>query len=239
MGLGWPGSENVTAVVVDDLDHAYVLRAFERLLGLEPETLGLQPDLANRSLTLEETEAIRAFNKAFRRAGLDRALHARLIRYGAAQHMKAREPGLPATRIELPAWAIPRVADASQAIVDGIARSGVADRRRPVVARVDAGARRGARELAGLGTEAAPDRRRSRPTWRRPCRWASCSRPAGTRDRRVDDATAAGDRSPADDVPTYLVAGTIAVRGQRVSSTGCDASRRAVGDACGEVPPPG
>lgn len=225
------GSGNVTAVVVDDLDHAMVLRVLERLLGLEPETLGLQPDLANRALTLEETEAIRAFNKAFRRAGLDRALHARLVRYGAAAHMKAREPGLPATRIELPAWAIPRVADASQAIVDGITRSGVA-----IVGDLPSlawtpghDAEPGGSEVAR--TEATPD-----PTTVSPDVAAALSMgilvAAGIapRDRRVDDATAAGDRSPADDVPTYQVAGTIAVRGQRVLIDRLRRVRRAVGD---------
>ena len=167
-----------------------VLRVLERLLGLEPETLGLQRDLANRALTLEETEAIRAFNKAFRRAGLDRALHARLVRYGAAAHMKAREPGLPATRIELPAWAIPRVADASQAIVDGIARSGV-----PIVGDLSSlawtpGHDAEPGDSEGARTEATPD-----PTPVSPDEAAALSMgilvAAGIapRDRRVDDAS--------------------------------------------------
>ncbi len=86
------GIERVTAVVVDDRDHAFVLRAFERLLGLRAGTLELVQDRTNRSLTWNEAEAVRAFNAAFRRAGLDRGLHARVMRYGAAQHLKRREP---------------------------------------------------------------------------------------------------------------------------------------------------
>jgi hypothetical protein len=60
-----------------------------------------------------------------------------------------------------------------------------------------------------------------------------------TRDRRVDDATAAGDRSPADDVPTYQVAGTIAVRGQRVLIDRLRRVRRRSATDSGEVAPPG
>ena len=45
------GTANITAVVVEEGDHAYVLRAFESLLGLRPGTLVLERDLANRSLT--------------------------------------------------------------------------------------------------------------------------------------------------------------------------------------------
>ena len=56
------GVDRVTVVVVDDRDHAQVLRAFEALLGLRPGTLELQASLANRSLTLAEVEALRAFN---------------------------------------------------------------------------------------------------------------------------------------------------------------------------------
>ena len=119
------GAANVTAIVVDDRDHAYVLRAFEALLGLRPGTLVLERDLANRSLTFGEAEAVRAFDVAFRKAGEDRALHARVMRYGAAQHMKGRVPDPSEASIELPAWVIPRIAAAGREIGDRIAASGI------------------------------------------------------------------------------------------------------------------
>ena len=80
------GPERVTAIVVDDRDHQFVLRTFERLLGLRDGTLEAHRDLANRSLTLPEVEAVRAFNVAFKAEQLDRAAprtgHA--VRRGAA-----------------------------------------------------------------------------------------------------------------------------------------------------------
>ena len=122
---GVVGIERVTAVVVDDRDHAFVLRAFERLLGLRAGTLELVQDRTNRSLTWNEAEAVRAFNAAFRRAGLDRGLHARVMRYGAAQHLKRREPGGTEVPIRLPAWVADRVEAAATEIVAGIRASGV------------------------------------------------------------------------------------------------------------------
>jgi hypothetical protein len=119
------GTANITAVVVDEGDHAYVLRAFESLLGLRPGTLVLERDLANRSLTYGEAEAVRAFDVAFRKDGGDRATHARVMRYGAAQHMKGRVPGPTEGPIALPAWAIPRISETGRDIGDHIAASGI------------------------------------------------------------------------------------------------------------------
>ena len=119
------GMDRLTAVVVDDRDHAFVLRAFERLLGLRAGTLELVQDRTNRSLTWNEAEAVRAFNAAFRRAGLDRGLHARVMRYGAAQHLKRREPGTDDVPIRVPAWVAGRVEAAADEIVAGIRASGV------------------------------------------------------------------------------------------------------------------
>ncbi len=119
------GTANITAVVVEEGDHAFVLRAFESLLGLRPGTLVLERDLANRSLTYGEAEAVRAFDIDFRKDGGDRATHARVMRYGAAQHMKARVPGPSEGPIELPAWAIPRIAETGRDIGDRIAASGI------------------------------------------------------------------------------------------------------------------
>jgi hypothetical protein len=119
------GPERVTAVVVDDRAHDVVLRAFERLLGLRDGTLVGVRDLANRSLTLPEAEAVRAFNVRFKAEGLPKALHARLMRFGAAQVMKQREPAADEPRVELPPQARDRVAAAARGIVAGIEASGV------------------------------------------------------------------------------------------------------------------
>ena len=119
------GPDRVTAIVVDDRDHQFVLRTFERLLGLRDGTLEAHRDLANRSLTLPEVEAVRAFNVAFKAEQLDRALHARVMRFGAAQQMKAREPSPDEPRVEMPSWALDHVDGIARSMVDAIAASGV------------------------------------------------------------------------------------------------------------------
>ena len=100
------GPERVTVVVVDS-ERGAVLRGFERLLGLTVGTLVADPDLANRSLTLPETEAVRAFNVQFKRAGLPRPLLSRVMHFGATRAMKRQAPDPAWPVIELPAWALP------------------------------------------------------------------------------------------------------------------------------------
>ena len=97
---GVVGPERTTVVVVDDRDHGQVLRAFEGLLTLRAGTLELQHDLANRSLTLAEAEAMRAFNEAWNANRLGRADHTHLVIQGFALHMKARQPATNEARIE-------------------------------------------------------------------------------------------------------------------------------------------
>lgn len=120
------GLERVTAVVVDDDDHGAVMRGFEALLGLRSGTLVPERDLMNRSLTLAETEAVRAFNVAFQARQLPRDLHARTMRFGAAQLLKRREPPKGEPPIVLPGWAYPEVLGIQREIVDNIRASGVA-----------------------------------------------------------------------------------------------------------------
>ncbi|MBA2700266.1 MAG: hypothetical protein H0U58_01015, partial [Chloroflexi bacterium] len=69
------GPQNVTVVVLDEGDHAMVLRTFETLLGLSTGILVADEDLENRSMTFAEAEVVRAFNIAFREEGLGTPLH--------------------------------------------------------------------------------------------------------------------------------------------------------------------
>ena len=206
------GTANVTAIVVDDNDHAFILRAFEQLLGLRRDTLVLERDLTNRSLTLAETEAVRAFNGAFRTAGQSRALHARAMRYGAAQHMKLREPGATEPAIELPSWALERIAEAGREIADGIAASGIR-----VVGDLGSLA-----TTAELPAAAAPPVAASSPVAAPPVA-ASPPEVAATMSMgillssgraRRDDSSSGRETDPARGVPTYLVAGAIVTRAQ-------------------------
>ena len=120
------GVERVTGVIVDDRDHGVVMRAFEGLLGLEEETLVVERDRMNRSLTMAEAEAVRAFNVTFNAQGLPRDLHARTMRFGAAQLMKERVPPKAELPVTMPGWAYPDVARIQGEIVRGIRASGVA-----------------------------------------------------------------------------------------------------------------
>ena len=119
------GVDRVTAIVVDEQDHAFLPTTFERLLDLQPGTLSVGEDFANRSMTLPEAEAVRAFNVAFKAEGLPRAVHARLMRFGAAQEMKRRRPPADEQRVELPSGSEGRISEIATEVVAGIRASGV------------------------------------------------------------------------------------------------------------------
>jgi hypothetical protein len=119
------GVPNVTVVAVDDRDHSMVLRVFEELTGLREATLETAADRANRSLTYPEVEVVRAFNLLALDESLDRALQAKLMRYGAAAYMKERDPGPYEPRIATPDWALEAATEVARQMVDRIAASGV------------------------------------------------------------------------------------------------------------------
>lgn len=119
------GPERMTIVVIDDSDHDHILRVFERLLGLRSGTLGVDEELVNRSMTMPEIEAVRAFNNAFRDAGLGNALFHKVMHFGAAAYMKTRVPPPDEQRVRLPGWAREMVADVSQEMVANLKGSGV------------------------------------------------------------------------------------------------------------------
>jgi hypothetical protein len=119
------GPDRLTAVVVDEQDHGMLLRVFERLLGLREGTLTPDRDLTNRSMTLPEVEAVRAFNQATRRLKVPRAVHAKAMRFGAAMHMKSRTPAANEPRIDTPQWALDRAREVDAEMVPAIRASGV------------------------------------------------------------------------------------------------------------------
>jgi hypothetical protein len=119
------GSSNVIVIVAEEADRERQLRLFEHMTGLREGTLVPEKDLSNRSLTLPEIETVRAFNLAYRAEGLGTMLHTKVMRFGAAEHLKRRVPGPDEPGIETPAWALERANAVSREIVDGIAGSGV------------------------------------------------------------------------------------------------------------------
>ncbi|TMB75801.1 MAG: hypothetical protein E6I65_02300 [Chloroflexi bacterium] len=119
------GPERMSVVVIDEDDHDQVLRVFEQLLGLRAGTLVAEDDVTNRSMTLAEIEAVRAFNNAFWDAGLRNALYHRVMHFGAAAYMKQRQPKPGEPRIETPQWALDRSGEIAREMVARIAPSGV------------------------------------------------------------------------------------------------------------------
>jgi nicotinamidase-related amidase len=119
------GAPKVTVIALADGDRGGVLRHAETLLGLEPGLLAPQAGLANRSLTLPEVEAVRAFNAAMIEAGLPRRELDRLVHFGASRYLKGTPADPAAPRIPLPASALGPIDDAARGIVEGIRASGV------------------------------------------------------------------------------------------------------------------
>lgn len=118
------GADRVTVIVLDD-DPLRLPRLFEGLLGLRDGTLLEHAAMRNRSLTWPEAEAIRAVNQAFRAADYPAALQTRLVARGVCQRLLRREPDAEEPKIELPAWAVERVAMVGRTIVAGLLDSHV------------------------------------------------------------------------------------------------------------------
>ena len=119
------GPANVTVVVADPRDHGAVLRTFERLVGLPAGLLVAERDRSNRSLTRPEVELIRALNIGLGERRIDPRVRLDLVLFGAAGHLRGREPTGEEARIETPEWAVARAIEVGLEIAGGIASSGV------------------------------------------------------------------------------------------------------------------
>ncbi len=115
----------VTVVVVDDRDHDGLLRTFETFTGLRSGTLAPVKDLANRSLTAIEVEAVRALTQRLRTEGFAPAEIDRTVRGRAAEYLLTRRPDPTEPRIETPQWALDRAGEIAGEMVAAIGSSGV------------------------------------------------------------------------------------------------------------------
>ena len=100
------GSDRVTVVIVDEQNPRALLENFEDLLGVNRGTLLPQHDAANRSMTLEEIEAVRTFNEQYFAEHFSKSLHYKVMARGAALHLKSRAPLPSDARLVTPAWAV-------------------------------------------------------------------------------------------------------------------------------------
>jgi len=120
------GAQNLTVVVVDDREPELIMRAFERLTGLRDGTLTPNRNPINRSLTLAETEIVRAYYMLMEEQGFNPRVYRKGVSIRPALFLKEqRNPGPDEAKIQLPEWAAERTRAISRQIVDGIGRSGV------------------------------------------------------------------------------------------------------------------
>lgn len=104
------GRDRLTVVVVDDSDKQMLPRAFEDLLGLEPDTLVPRESGANRSLTYPEVQLLTAFNRQYVERGFGLPDYTKFVRFGAARFLQERRPEPEEARLRTPRWAVERAA---------------------------------------------------------------------------------------------------------------------------------
>jgi hypothetical protein len=120
------GAQHLTVIVVDDREPELIMRAFERLTGLREGTLTPNRNPINRSLTLAETEIVRAYYTLMEEQGYNPRVYRKGVSIRPALFLKEqRNPGPEEEKIQLPEWAAERTREISRTIVDGIKSSGV------------------------------------------------------------------------------------------------------------------
>ena len=126
------GPDRIRTIVLDGSDQGQVLRVFEALVGLRTGTLRAHRDMANRSFTWPEAEAVRSLNLALGQSGVDPRL-GRQVRRDMVRKLKREDAPPSWPPVEVPPSALERVLDVQGEIVEGIGAIGV-----PVVGRVEA-----------------------------------------------------------------------------------------------------
>ena len=88
-------------------------------------TLAPIDDFANRSLTMPEVEALRAFNAELTSADVRVALQRRVSHAGAAHYLKQFPPTAGDPKVEVPGWARPQINAIAREMIDDLVGSGV------------------------------------------------------------------------------------------------------------------
>ncbi|MCW2756811.1 MAG: hypothetical protein JWO46_557 [Nocardioidaceae bacterium] len=116
----------ITVVVADEDDRSALPRAFEALLGL-PEGLLVPPaERSNRSLTLEEAEAVRTVNRVAREEGWSAREYRRIVQTGVANRLKDVAPPAGTRPIPgIPSAFLALVHDRADAQASAVAGSGI------------------------------------------------------------------------------------------------------------------
>lgn len=120
------GPQNVTAIILENVDRAAMFIAFAQLLGVPDEILTSRMELtSNRSMTAQEAELLRRVNVGVK-DDLDWTQYERLVRYGVARTIvEARDPLPSEPRLVTPDWALDAAAERGSAAAARIAGLGV------------------------------------------------------------------------------------------------------------------
>ncbi len=120
------GPENVTVLVLEDIDRSAMFRSFAQLLDVPEEILVSRMDLtSNRSMTAAEAELLVRLNKKVKKE-LQWDEYVRFVRRGVALGMvEGREPAADEPRLHTPDWALDAAADRGRHSVETIRSLGV------------------------------------------------------------------------------------------------------------------
>ena len=119
------GPENVTTVVVDEGDHDWLLRVFERFVGLTEGTLQAQRDRSNRSLTRGEVELLRRVNIIRDAQEWADKVHYQYVRLAASPAMRRMPPDPDGGGIAVPAELHPMLVEATERDLSALVDLGV------------------------------------------------------------------------------------------------------------------
>jgi hypothetical protein len=120
------GPENLTVIVVDEVDRSFLFRCFEELVGLPAGLIVPERSTENRSLSLFEIELVRQMTVEFRNRGWSDELYRQIVQKGLATQMSiGRKPQADEAGIRTPQWALDRAVQIGAAAVEKICASGV------------------------------------------------------------------------------------------------------------------
>lgn len=120
------GPENVTVLVLEDVDRSAMFRTFAQLLDVDPEILVSRMELtSNRSMTAAEAELLRQLNARVKKQMVWDE-YVRFVRRGVALGMvEGRTPEPDERPLRTPGWALDAAAVQGNLAADTIAALGV------------------------------------------------------------------------------------------------------------------
>lgn len=120
------GRDQITVVVLDENDRTFLLRSFEKLIGVTAGTLSADDRLVNRSLTWEEAEAMRSMYLLLREKNLDDfSDHLRYMISPSESIKRERRPSTEEMRIVLENSELVKARAIGRASAERIRASGV------------------------------------------------------------------------------------------------------------------